>query len=122
MSFYEDDIPVESIKDTSPFFGQIGPVYLFNDAMSPDQVRGIYSLGPSYMYSFLDNEAVPSSDNLVPSGILDIKDGLASRIIFGINAQVLFVSVLFLLFRFLFSVFCYHINSYLVVPSRKVSF
>lgn len=102
MSFYEDDIPVESIKDTSPFFGQIGPVYLFNDAMSPDQVRGIYSLGPSYMYSFLDNEAVPSSDNLVPSGILDIKDGLASRIIFGINAQVLFVSVLFLLFRSLF--------------------
>ncbi|EXB79620.1 BEACH domain-containing protein lvsC [Morus notabilis] len=87
MSLYEDDIPLESIKDASPFCGQIGPVYLFNDAISPDQVQGIHSLGPSYMYSFLDNEAVPSSDNLVPSGILDIKDGLASKIIFGINAQ-----------------------------------
>ena len=90
MSLYEDDIPPESIKESSPFCGQIGPLYLFNDAISPDQVQGIYSLGPSYMYSFLDNEAVPSSDNLVPSGILDAKDGLASKIIFGINAQVIF--------------------------------
>ncbi|XP_062098924.1 BEACH domain-containing protein B isoform X2 [Humulus lupulus] len=86
-SMCEDDILQESVKDTSPFFGQIGPVYLFSDTISPDQVRGIYTLGPSYMYSFLDNEAVPSSDNLIPTGILDIKDGLAFRIIFGINAQ-----------------------------------
>ncbi|KAF4394946.1 hypothetical protein F8388_017674 [Cannabis sativa] len=87
MAMYEDDIPQDSVKVSAPFFGQIGPVYLFNDTISPDQVRGIYSLGPSYMYSFLDNEAVPSSDNLIPTGILDVKDGLASRIIFGINAQ-----------------------------------
>ncbi|KAF3447262.1 hypothetical protein FNV43_RR12442 [Rhamnella rubrinervis] len=87
MSLYEDDIPLESIKDSSPFHGQIGPVYLFNDTITPEQVQGIYSLGPSYMYSFLDNEAAPSNDNLVPSGILDVKDGLASRMIFGLNAQ-----------------------------------
>ena len=102
MRLYEDDIPLESIKDSSPFFGQIGPVYLFNDAITPDQVQGIYSLGPSYMYSFLDNEAVPSGDNMVPSGILDIKDGLASRIIFGINAQVLFHFFSFLVILFSF--------------------
>lgn len=95
MSLYEDDIPLDSIKDASPFCGQIGPVYLLNDAISPDQVQGIYSLGPSYMYLFLDNEAVPSSGTLVPSGILDVKDGLASKIIFGINAQVLLLLPLF---------------------------
>ncbi|MCH90307.1 BEACH domain-containing protein lvsC-like, partial [Trifolium medium] len=39
------------------------------------------------MYSFLDNEALPLSGDKIPSGILDAKDGLASRIIFGLNAQ-----------------------------------
>lgn len=96
MFLYEDDIPLESIKDSSPFHGQIGPVYFLNDAITPEQVQGIYSLGPSYMYSFLDNEAAPSNDNLVTSGILDVKDGLASKIIFGLNAQVLYAQQLIL--------------------------
>ncbi|KAH1245168.1 BEACH domain-containing protein B [Glycine max] len=88
MPHYEDNVlKFESIADSSPFFGQIGPVYLFNDAISAEQVQSIYSLGPSYMYSFLDNEALPLSGDKVPSGILDAKDGLASRIIFGLNAQ-----------------------------------
>ncbi|GJU06967.1 BEACH domain-containing protein B isoform X1 [Tanacetum coccineum] len=43
---------------------------------------------PSYMYSFLDNEMAISGDNLLPSGVLDAKDGLASKIVFGLNAQV----------------------------------
>jgi len=91
MPHYEDNVlTFESIGDSCPFFGQIGPVYLFNDAISAEQVQSIYSLGPSYMYSFLDNEALPLSvsGDKVPSGILDAKDGLASRIIFGLNAQV----------------------------------
>lgn len=92
MALCEDDALLESIKDSSPFHGQIGPVYLLNDAITPEQVQGIYSLGPSYMYSFLDNDAAPSNDNLVPSGILDVKDGLSSRIVFGLNAQVLYAS------------------------------
>lgn len=96
MSLYEDDIPLESIKDSSPFHGQIGPVYLLNDAITPEQVQGIYSLGPSYMYSFLDNEPASSNDNLGTSGILDVKDGLASRIVFGLNAQVLYAQQLIL--------------------------
>ncbi|KAK7353018.1 hypothetical protein VNO80_18450 [Phaseolus coccineus] len=90
MPHYEDNVlTFESIGDSCPFFGQIGPVYLFNDAISAEQVQSIYSLGPSYMYSFLDNEALPLSfsGDKVPSGILDAKDGLASRIIFGLNAQ-----------------------------------
>lgn len=41
------------------------------------------------MYSFLDNETAPFYDTPLPSGILDAKDGLASKIIFGLNAQVL---------------------------------
>ncbi|XP_014501021.1 BEACH domain-containing protein B isoform X2 [Vigna radiata var. radiata] len=90
MPHYEDNVlTFESIGDSCPFFGQIGPVYLFNDAISAEQVQSIYSLGPSYMYSFLDNEALPLpvSGDKVPSGILDAKDGLVSRIIFGLNAQ-----------------------------------
>lgn len=85
---YEEDNAIFSIKDSSPFFGQIGPVYLFNDAITSEQVQGIHSLGPSYMYSFLDNEVSIFLDNPLPGGILDAKDGLSSRIIFGLNAQV----------------------------------
>ncbi|TKY74425.1 BEACH domain-containing protein lvsC [Spatholobus suberectus] len=88
MPHYEDNVlTFESIGDSCPFFGQIGPVYLFNDVISAEQVQSIYSLGPSYMYSFLDNETLPLSGDKLPSGILDAKDGLASRIIFGLNAQ-----------------------------------
>lgn len=64
---------------------------MFNDAITSEQVRGIFSLGPSYMYSFLDNEIAVYSDNPLPGGILDVKDGLASKIIFGLNAQVLLI-------------------------------
>lgn len=70
------------------FYGQIGPVYLFSDAISPEHVQGIYSLGPSYMYSFLDNEASLFHDELLRSGVLDARDGLTSKIVFGLNAQV----------------------------------
>lgn len=77
-----------TIKEASPFLGQIGPVYLFNDVISSEQVQGLYALGPSYMYSFLDNEFSLFSGDPVPGGIFDVKDGLANKLIFGINAQV----------------------------------
>ncbi|KAL0689845.1 hypothetical protein Bca4012_089523 [Brassica carinata] len=84
----QDNEGLESIRDVFPFFGQIGPIYLFNDALSSDQVQAIYSLGPSYMYAFLENEMTgPFSDNPFPSAILDGKDGLAPKVSFGLNAQ-----------------------------------
>uniref|UniRef100_A0A2P2MSL5 Uncharacterized protein n=1 Tax=Rhizophora mucronata TaxID=61149 RepID=A0A2P2MSL5_RHIMU len=83
----EDNGSLDSTEDIFPFHGQIGPAYLFSDAISSEQVQGIYSLGPSYMYSFLDNEASTFYENPLPSGIFDSKDGLASKIIFGLNAQ-----------------------------------
>ncbi|XP_059637635.1 BEACH domain-containing protein B [Cornus florida] len=83
----DEENAIYTIKDSSPFLGQIGPVYMFSDALTCDQVQGIYSLGPSYMYSFLDNEMAVYSENPLPGGILDAKDGLASKIIFGLNAQ-----------------------------------
>ncbi|CAN1248861.1 BEACH domain-containing protein B [Linum perenne] len=83
----EEDSYSEFLQDVSALHGQIGPVYLFSDAMSSEQVHGIYSLGPSYMYSFLDNEATPYSQIPFPSGILDAKDGLSLKVIFGLNAQ-----------------------------------
>ncbi|KAL4566093.1 hypothetical protein LXL04_030203 [Taraxacum kok-saghyz] len=87
LLFYEDDSTASSNKESCPFFGQIGPIYLFNDAITCEQVQGINSLGPSYMYSFLDNEVAVSADNPLPTVVLDPKDGLASKIIFGLNAQ-----------------------------------
>ncbi|WZY72487.1 hypothetical protein YC2023_004727 [Brassica napus] len=71
-----------------PVASLIGPIYLFNDALSSDQVQAIYSLGPSYMYAFLENEMTGTfSDNPFPSAILDGKDGLAPKVSFGLNAQ-----------------------------------
>ncbi|CAL5385752.1 unnamed protein product [Camellia sinensis] len=84
---YEDENAMYNIKDSSPFLGQIGPVYMFSDAITSEQVQAIYSMGPSYMYAFLDNETTICSDNPLPGGILDAKDGLASKIIFGLSAQ-----------------------------------
>lgn len=71
-----------------PFSGQIGPIYVFGDALSSEHVRGIYCLGPSYMYSFLGDEIILASDNSLYNGVLDAKDGLSAKIIFGLNAQV----------------------------------
>ncbi|KAK6245788.1 hypothetical protein SCA6_008878 [Theobroma cacao] len=87
LSQNEEDDTLGSTQDSFPFLGQIGPVYLFCDAISSEQVKAVHSLGPSYMYSFLDKEAPAFGDNPLPSGILDAKDGLASKIVFGLNAQ-----------------------------------
>ncbi|KAK1395990.1 Beach domain-containing protein b [Heracleum sosnowskyi] len=81
----EKENAVPYFKESSPFFGQIGPIYMFNEPLTSEQVQGMYILGPSYMYSFLDNEF--QSDKPLPGRILDAKDGLASKISFGINAQ-----------------------------------
>ncbi|KAL6603651.1 hypothetical protein ACP70R_044012 [Stipagrostis hirtigluma subsp. patula] len=65
---------------TFAFSGQMGPVYVFSDALSSEQIKGIYFLGPSYMYSF-------HGDDSLYRGILDARDGISSKIIFGLNAQ-----------------------------------
>lgn len=74
-------------KLSLPFCGQLGPIYLFDDALSSDQILGIFSLGPTYMYSFLDTEVGHVQENTSMSGILDSKEGLAPKIVFGFNAQ-----------------------------------
>ncbi|KMZ59450.1 hypothetical protein ZOSMA_68G00360, partial [Zostera marina] len=83
------------IDDWIPFSGQIGPLYMFNDALSSEQVKGIYLLGPSYMYSFDDYEAPKSFYNSAPNVLLDAKDGLSLKVIFGLNAQASDGSILF---------------------------
>ncbi|XP_042456540.1 BEACH domain-containing protein B isoform X2 [Zingiber officinale] len=72
---------------TLPFLGQIGPLYSFSDALTSEQIKGLYCLGPSYMYSFLGDGLLLDSQNSVYGGILDAKDGLSSKVIFGLNAQ-----------------------------------
>ncbi|XP_031393123.1 BEACH domain-containing protein B isoform X2 [Punica granatum] len=85
LPVYDEDGSAE-FQESYAFHGQIGPVYMFNDAISSEIIQGIYSLGPSYMYSFVD-QAASFSNNQLPSGIFDPKDGLASKIMFGLNAQ-----------------------------------
>lgn len=75
-------------ESTFAFTGQMGPVYAFSDALSPEQIRGIYNLGPSYMYSFLGDQNLLTNDDSRYKGILDAKDGISSKMIFGLNAQV----------------------------------
>ncbi|KAL8030230.1 hypothetical protein ABFX02_14G273200 [Erythranthe guttata] len=87
LPVYEDENVAHPVKESYPFLGQIGPTYFFSDAISSELVQGICSLGPSYMYYFLDNEISVYVDNFLSGGVLDAKDGLASKIIFGINAQ-----------------------------------
>ncbi|THU62740.1 hypothetical protein C4D60_Mb01t08320 [Musa balbisiana] len=70
-----------------PFLGQLGPLYVFSDALSSEQIKGLYCLGPSYMYSFLGDGVLLDSQNSLYGGILDAKDGLSSKVIFGLNAQ-----------------------------------
>ncbi|CAD6251786.1 unnamed protein product [Miscanthus lutarioriparius] len=74
-------------ESTFAFTGQMGPVYAFSDALSPEQIRGIYNLGPSYMYSFLGDQNLLTNDDSRYKGILDAKDGISSKMIFGLNAQ-----------------------------------
>ncbi|XP_039804100.1 BEACH domain-containing protein B-like isoform X5 [Panicum virgatum] len=79
MPVGEEPISI-GFEKTFAFTGQMGPVYVFSDALSSEQVKGIYFLGPSYMYSF-------HGDDSLYRGILDARDGLSSKIIFGFNAQ-----------------------------------
>lgn len=80
------DEPISiGFEKTFAFTGQMGPVYMFSDALSSEQVKGIYFLGPNYMYSF-------HGDDSLYRGILDARDGLSSKIIFGFNAQVQILS------------------------------
>ncbi|XP_057837661.2 BEACH domain-containing protein B isoform X1 [Cryptomeria japonica] len=74
-------------KLSLPFCGQLGPVYLFDEVLSSNQVLGIFSLGPTYMYSFLDAESGHVQENILTYGILDAKEGLAPKMVFGFNAQ-----------------------------------
>lgn len=74
-------------ESTFAFTGQMGPVYAFSDALSSEQIRGIYNLGPSYMYSFLGDQNLLMNDDSLYKGILDARDGISSRMIFGLNAQ-----------------------------------
>lgn len=73
---------------TAPFCGQLGPLYLFDDAMSAEQVTGVFSLGPGYMYSFLPSEVGYVPENILTDSIINDKDGLAFKMVFGYNAQV----------------------------------
>lgn len=70
------------------FCGQLGPIYLFDDAMSAEQAKGVFSLGPDYMYSFLPSEVGYVPENISTDSIINEKDGLAFKMVFGYNAQV----------------------------------
>ncbi|KAL3684694.1 hypothetical protein R1sor_002716 [Riccia sorocarpa] len=82
-------------KFSAPLCGQLGPIYFFDDALSPEQVLGIYSLGPGYMYSFLNNDVGRVPENNISQKVVDPREGLGSKIIFGYNAQASAGRILF---------------------------
>ncbi|XP_078448149.1 binding protein [Wolffia australiana] len=92
LSVNIEDVSQLPDEELFPFAGQMGPSYLFNDAISQDQVKAIYFLGPDYMYSFVPKE-FPSTFNHM--GASDLKDGLTSKIIFSISAQASAGRILF---------------------------
>lgn len=83
----KDESYSPTVEKVYPFIGQMGPIYMFGDVLSSEQIKSVYRLGPSYMYSFLSDEAPPASDKSIYGTLFDAKDGLSSKIIFGLNAQ-----------------------------------
>ncbi|EFJ19512.1 hypothetical protein SELMODRAFT_110788, partial [Selaginella moellendorffii] len=79
----------------SPLCGQLGPVYLFDDVLTPGQVEGVFMLGAGYMYSFLPSEAGCIPANMSDSSLSSSKEGLSSKMIFGYNALASSGRVLF---------------------------
>ena len=75
-------------RHAAAFCGQLGAIYLFDDAMSSEQAKGVFSLGPDYMYSFLPSEVGYVPENMSTDSIINEKDGLAFKMVFGYNAQV----------------------------------
>ncbi|KAL2652898.1 hypothetical protein R1flu_021026 [Riccia fluitans] len=82
-------------KFSAPLCGQLGPIYFFDDALTPEQVLGIHSLGPGYMYSFLASDVGRVPENHISQKVVDPREGLASKIVFGYNAQASAGRILF---------------------------
>lgn len=88
-----DDEPAHFSTDnsnlSSPFCGQLGPVYLFDDALSTAQTATIHQLGPNYMFSFQNQEVgcVPDGARREIADLMDGRDGLAPRVVLAYNAQ-----------------------------------
>lgn len=78
----------DDTKLSSPFCGQLGPVYLFDDSLSQDQIMAIFQAGSAYMYSFLSSEVGCIPESIASNSIFDLKEGLSSKVVFGFNAQV----------------------------------
>lgn len=53
----------------SPFLGQLGSVYFFDDALTPQAVSAWHALGPNYCGSFLPSE-LPAGDGPLQDGSL----------------------------------------------------
>ncbi|KAK3235248.1 hypothetical protein CYMTET_54533 [Cymbomonas tetramitiformis] len=85
--------PIEAIS-AAPFHGQLGTIYMFDDALSKAQVAALHSLGPNYIGSFHPSEVA----TLAPGAamlLVDPKEPLVSKLIFCFNAQASLGSTLF---------------------------
>lgn len=78
----------------STLSGQMSAFFLFADALTEGQLRGIYGLGPSYFYSFesyavVHRNIVPFSRRQTVDPILSVLDGsLSSLILLAYNPAV----------------------------------
>lgn len=81
-------VPSTTPTLSSAFRGQMGQIYVFDDALGVPQVEGIFSLGPGYMYSFMASESGLPRAGPASAVLSDTKDGLSSKIVVALNAQV----------------------------------
>jgi WD40 repeat protein len=89
---------IESFRETkvnTTLRGQMSAFYLFADALTEGQLRGIYGLGPSYFYSFESYSVVhreitpPASRKQTVDPVLSVLDGsLSALIVLAYNPAV----------------------------------
>eukprot|EP00898_Chlorokybus_atmophyticus_P002244 jgi/Chlat1/301/Chrsp1S08783 len=70
-----------------PFAGQLGPLYLFEDALSDKQLQAVFRLGPEYMYSFLPHEIGHVTKPAAGRALHEGKDALSGKVVLSFNAR-----------------------------------
>lgn len=72
-------------KDHTGFNGKMGPIYLLNKVLTPEQVVAFYQLGQNYMFTFQDSSKEVRQLIIQPPSCL-FDGSLSNSIVFTFNA------------------------------------
>lgn len=67
--------------------GQLGPIYFFNDTLTPKQVEILHKLHPEYVSPFSDDMNSTQERARPKKGVPKLKPGLSSRIFLAYNVK-----------------------------------